>query len=420
MATIEFTLTDLDFQVEPLNFLDLSPAEFENLVFHLLDEMGFSKLVWRKGGEGNSATDGGRDLEATSWRVEPVGSVELAYWFEVKHRRGQLQKSQVQKAVLDASSEPSLDNLVIITNSTISNPCLGWIRDFQKKQRRPSVAVWQGHDLEVLLRKNPRTLARFLPTALSFSGRCKVIESRFWNLFLLPSVGELTDLWVQRETIGEKTSLLLASVLSEATHGNLVDRPWAMEMSEKSLIATTAVAVRNVYLLAHRISTLNRSQEPLIEGISYLVGALLVRIGHKLATELVYQPERFFKEDLQLPDKLKSDRIKPIFATLYDQLATFCSSANYCPKLSYRDPREGPRYFARYAELKLRKPDDKGFLVMNSKKDECQLGLVETGAYCPLSDDLPSGDLTQTDLGKRLAFAESVLRRRVAEEVLKK
>jgi hypothetical protein len=160
---------------------------------------------------------------------------------------------------------------------------------------------------------------------------------------------------------------------------------------------------------------LNRSQQPLIEGITYLVGALLVRIGHTVATDLLYEPERFFDEDSQLPDKLKSDRLKPILATLHDQLATFCSSANYCSKLHYRDPAEGPSYFARYVEPKSRHPEDKRFLVVSSKKDDCQLGVVEPGMYCPLPDELPDGDLAQAEVAKRLAFAESVLRRRVAE-----
>ena len=30
MNDVEFTLTDLDFQLESLNFSDLSPSEFEN------------------------------------------------------------------------------------------------------------------------------------------------------------------------------------------------------------------------------------------------------------------------------------------------------------------------------------------------------------------------------------------------------
>lgn len=415
MTDVRFTLTDLDFQLESLNFSDLSPPEFENLIFHLIDEMGFSNLVWRKGGEGNSATDGGRDLEATYWRVEPVSSVELTYWYEVKYRSGQLAKAQVQKAVLDASADPGLDYVVIVTNSTVSNSCLDWIREFQSKHVRPRVSVWQGHDLEVLIRKNPSTLARFIPTALSFSGWCKVVESRFLNLFLLPSVDELVEFWKKRESIGEKTFVVLAAIFSESAHGDLVERPWGMTVSRNFLMETTATAVVNVYPLVHRIGTLNRSQQPLIEGIAYLIACVLVREGHGVATDLLYQPEMCRGMEERLPATPNSERLKPILATLFDQLAVYCSSANYCTKLHHREPGEKPNYFARFRERGSPVARDEGYLIMSRREEECQLGIVETGAYCPLPDTLPARDLTRKDVEKRLAFAESVLTRRVAE-----
>lgn len=127
MTDISFTLTDIDFLQERLDFSEINAVDFENLIFHLLDEMGFSNLTWRKGGEGNSATDGGRDLEATFWTVLPALSKEEKYWFEVKHRANQLEKSQVQSAVLNASGNNSKDNIVIVTNKTVSNPTLPWI-----------------------------------------------------------------------------------------------------------------------------------------------------------------------------------------------------------------------------------------------------------------------------------------------------
>jgi len=415
MGVPEFTLTDLDFQLESLDFTNLSPPEFENLIFHLLDEMGFSNLVWRKGGEGNSATDGGRDLEATYWRIEPVKSTEVTYWYEVKYRSGQLERSQVQKAVLDASANTALDYLVIVTNSTVSNPCLDWVREFQASHSRPSISVWQGHDLEVIVRKNPRTLARFIPTALSFSGRCKVIESRFSNLFLLPSMDELADLWARRETIENQTVVLLAAVLSESAYGNLVDRPWGMRLSGEALVAAVATSVANIYPLVHRISTLNRSQQPLVEGIAYLIGCVLIRSGSDLATDLLYEPEKFFDGHLPLPETLGSHRLRPVLATLYDQFAVYCSSANYCPKLHHRDPDEKQNYFARYLSQESSTPDDGRFLFLSSIKHECQLGLVNRDTYCPLPDELPDRDLTREEIRERLAFAESVLTARVAE-----
>ena len=200
MTDTSITLKDTDFLQEELDFSGVSPVEFENMVFHLLDEMGFANLTWRKGGEGNSATDGGRDLEATYWTVLPTASKEEKYWFEVKHRKNQLEKSQVQGTILNAAGNNSKDNVVIITNKTISNPTLDWIKEFQETHKKPSVSVWQGHDLELLLRKNPRTLARFLPSSLAFTGRCKVISSKFSNLMLLPVGGSWTSYGTKKKT----------------------------------------------------------------------------------------------------------------------------------------------------------------------------------------------------------------------------
>ena len=411
MSEPQFTLSDLDFQLESLNFSDLSPSAFENLVFHLVAEMGFSNLVWRKGGEGNSATDGGRDLEATYWRVEPVGSHEMLYWYEVKYRTGQLERSKVQKAVLDASASSSIDCLVIVTNSTISNPCLDWIREHQTKHPRPVVSVWQGHDLELILRKNPRTLARYIPTALAFSGRCKVIKSRFLNLFLLPSVDELVDLWQHKDSINAESFLLLSAAVSEAAYGNLTERPWGMEFSLEVLIATAATGMANVYPLIHRINTLNRSQTPLIEGLTYLLSCVLVRVGPEEATKVLFEPEHYFGEE-SLPDELNTDRLKPILATLNDQLAMYCSAANYCTKLHHRDPEHETDFFAQFSTIRPKKDDR--FLILSSQKDDCELGLVARDAFCPLPDDLPERP-SREYIAEKLRFAASVLRQRVAE-----
>jgi hypothetical protein len=44
-----------------INFLSLTPSEFEELCFDLLDELGFKRLVWRQGG-----SDDGRDIQGVN------------------------------------------------------------------------------------------------------------------------------------------------------------------------------------------------------------------------------------------------------------------------------------------------------------------------------------------------------------------
>lgn len=372
MSELAFNLTDVDFIQEGLDFSDIDAVQFENLVFHLIDEMGFSNIQWRKGGEGNSATDGGRDLEATFWSVQPAVSKEQKYWFEVKYRSGQLEKSQVQGTILNAAGNHSKDNLVIITNKTISNPTLDWINEFRSTHKTPSVTVWQGHDLEILLRKNPRTLARFLPTSLAFSGRSKVIESKFSNLVLLPSGGELAELWEKKEQYHDNSFLTLAACLAEVAYGDVIKRPWGMDLDEDRLIATVATGMINVYPFIFKCSSLNRDQEPLILGLSYLVQCVAVRCGVKVAGQLLADPESLFELDYQLPDELKFNRYEPILGTLLHDLAMYCSS-KYCIKLHYKSPGDAPDYFMRFVKSEKCSEKDDRFLIMNSIKDKCKL-----------------------------------------------
>lgn len=416
MDKLAYNLTDTDFIQECLDFSEIDPVEFENLVFHLIDEMGFSNIQWRKGGEGNSATDGGRDLEATFWSVQPAASKEEKYWFEVKYRTGQLEKSQVQNTVLNAAGNNSKDNLVIITNKTISNPTLDWINEFQVSNKVPNVTVWQGHDLEILLRKNPRTLAKFLPTSLAFSGRCKVMESKFSNLLLLPSGGEIDELWKNRDKFQENSFLTLAACLAEVSYGNVIQRPWGMELSESRLIAALATGMVNVYPFIFKCSALSREQTPIITGLTYLTQCLLVRHGAEVTTQIITNPEEMFDLNYQLPEELSFNRYEPILSTLLHDLAMYCSNSSYCPKLHYKSPEDVPSYFLRFAVPKDNQERDDMFLIMNSSRHECKLHLVPVNEYCPLGsnneEDLPKEPV---EVKKLLEFSRSVILARLSE-----
>ena len=93
----------------------LTPSDFEKLIFFLLDDMGFKNLEWRKGGEGISATDGGRDLEAAYARIGPDDTLTFEeWWIEVKYRSQTLQPHTVQRAVLNAAGRPAVDVFAIV------------------------------------------------------------------------------------------------------------------------------------------------------------------------------------------------------------------------------------------------------------------------------------------------------------------
>lgn len=408
---------DLDFQIEALDTSAIGAVEFEKLTFHLLDEMGFQELAWRKGGEGNSATDGGRDLEAQYWAVGPTTANTERYWFEVKFRTGQLEKSQVQNAALNAVSRADCDHLVVVTNTTVSNPCLDWIKDFQAKHRTPSVKVWQGHDLELILRKTPRTLARFLPSALNLRGRCKVIESKFSNLFILPSPQELEELWDIIDSPDLTHATLQSAVFAEVSFGDILARRWGMRVNIEKLNKLLALSIVNIYALALRCTTNQRSQEPLIDGIAYLIMCSLIRSGAPPTARIIADPGPVIGVDNEsLSDQDAAERWTPPLRQIYRVLAQRCS-AMYCMKLSY-DPAgdENRNFFEQFmAEPKPHKHDGI-FLVMQSKTDECKIGLVDTESFCPLGDNGDGDDVIGSDdLESYLRFAENVLRARIDE-----
>ncbi len=417
MTDISFTLTDTDFLQEELDFSEINPIDFENLVFHLLDEMGFSNLTWRKGGEGNSATDGGRDLEATYWTVSPAVSREEKYWFEVKYRSNQLEKSQVQKTILNASGNKSKDNIVIITNKTISNPTLDWIKEFHESNNTPLASVWQGHDLDLILRKNPRTLARFIPSSLAFGGRCKVIESKFTNLMLLPAGGELDELWERRDEFEDNSLLTLVAIISEVEYGDILKHPWGMDLDKLRLFSTLVMGVLNIYPFVSMCSSLNREQRVIIDGLSYLAQCLLLRSGAELVAKALFDPEQYTDPEKKFPDELRVTRLAPIFNAIFHDLGMHCSS-KYCMKLHHMSPDDKPDYFLRFIESSYQPQKDEHFLIISSVKDECKLGIVEKHQHCPLGESENTPD-NIAKLENKLEFARLVITNRAGETIEK-
>ena len=70
-----------------LSFEHLTPEQFEEFSYDLLNAIGFTNVVWRKGaGRGITAADSGRDLEAQLLKKDIDNSTYVERWFvECKH-----------------------------------------------------------------------------------------------------------------------------------------------------------------------------------------------------------------------------------------------------------------------------------------------------------------------------------------------
>jgi HJR/Mrr/RecB family endonuclease len=135
--------------------------DLEECVYWLLDDMGAKELEWRVGASQGGAADGGRDLEAFFLTHTPDGDIRREkWWLEAKGRSKTVEAAAVKKAVLNAGGKADLDVLVIVTNTTFSNPTRDWVKDWQQHHMRPLVRLWDKNALEKLLAKHPAAVVR--------------------------------------------------------------------------------------------------------------------------------------------------------------------------------------------------------------------------------------------------------------------
>jgi hypothetical protein len=146
----------------------LSPAVFENYVYELLHTLGFQHLNWRKGSnEGASASDQGRDLEATSHRKDVDGAILSEHWFiECKHRTHPLPPTELDALLAWANAERP-DRVLVVASGFLSNPAKNYLDIYRKNNRPPyRISTWERPDLERLSAGKLGLLAKFSLSAI--------------------------------------------------------------------------------------------------------------------------------------------------------------------------------------------------------------------------------------------------------------
>jgi len=151
-----------------LGWKHLKAVDVEELAYHLLNEIGYINVDWRKGTSKDSTTpDAGRDLEADVRVTDPDGDEHLAHWFvQVKHRAKTINQSDFRDAVDWATAQkPAV--LLLVTSGHLSNPAKRWIDEFQREQRPVfRMKCWERPKLERLIGKYPVLQERFFPQHL--------------------------------------------------------------------------------------------------------------------------------------------------------------------------------------------------------------------------------------------------------------
>ena len=129
---------------------DLSPTEFENLVFDLLISRGMVNVVWRTPGP-----DGGRDIEAFTVQTDFSGAQSVSRWFiECKKYVGSLDWPTIYGKLAYADSMQA-EYLLLCTTSKFTPAAISNVDLWNSSRRKLKIRLWPGQELEVQLKQHP-------------------------------------------------------------------------------------------------------------------------------------------------------------------------------------------------------------------------------------------------------------------------
>lgn len=126
----------------PLRLNELSPTQFENLIFDLVTAKGMKNVIWRTPG-----ADGGRDIEAEMIGPDFSGFHTSARWFiECKKYRGSVDWPKIYSKVAYADSLGA-DYLLMCTPSKFTPNAVSEVARWNSARRTLKIRLWAGHHL---------------------------------------------------------------------------------------------------------------------------------------------------------------------------------------------------------------------------------------------------------------------------------
>jgi hypothetical protein len=135
---------------------DLSPSEFENLIFDLVQSLGLKNAIWRTPGR-----DGGRDIQG-EWFVEDLsGHVGRQVWYvECKRYETSVSWPIVWEKISFAESNAA-DVLLFTVTSSLSPQAVDEVNKWNAQRKNPIIRFWNGTDIERKLRLFPLIAIKF-------------------------------------------------------------------------------------------------------------------------------------------------------------------------------------------------------------------------------------------------------------------
>lgn len=392
-------------------FSDLQARDLEECVYWLFDSLGARDLEWRTGGSGGGVADGGRDLEVTFYVPSPDGEMEEErWWVECKGRSGTLEANAVKSAVNGTTAPADLACLVIVTNTTFSNPTRDWVKAWQATHPRPKIKLWDHTTLERQLSRHPDVVLRLFAEALSTSGQLQALRERFWNKLEYTPPNTLRQLWSEREALDIGPLERMALIANEFAHGNIEQRPWGGASEPQDLFNTLQIGFLNLPFLWVRARRNGADDAVLVRSFAYLILATLQLVAANLVAECVLKLVTK-RDGKTVPRYVVEVLLVPILCQLADEMGDVCSAD--CDRIFGRDRwtflrQEDPldSYWQRLEQNGAPTDDVPQKYVMVEKTIEpCKVGFeVNDKRLCPLFQVDP----TVENVAEFLAIIERV------------
>jgi len=146
-----------------LNWKNLNPADFERLIFNLIDRSnGYENPQWLSK---TNAPDRGRDLSADRVIVDSLsGTSRERVIVQCKHHlKSSIAPSDVStnRDLVSTWEPPAIETLVFATSGRFTADAIKIIEQHNSKKRRPKIEMWPESHLEKLLLLHPGLISEF-------------------------------------------------------------------------------------------------------------------------------------------------------------------------------------------------------------------------------------------------------------------
>jgi hypothetical protein len=315
--------------------------------------------------------------------------VRQKWWVEAKGGAATVKRATVIEHVQLAAGKSDVDCLVIATNMTFSNQTRDWVRDWQASHPRPTIRLWDRHDLERLLSTHPDVVVRFFAEALSRQGQLEVIRSRFWNYATYTGRPSLKLLWKDQDDLEWDSAARLAVVISEAANGSFTSRPWTSVLSDADVRDVLSLGLLNLPYFCCRADSVGSEQTPYFKGLAYLLLSLLARSEASAVSELLTKVWDQL-DGGKVPHAAREYMLRPVLAQLHGELRDVCTSD--CERVSMDlvelTRKEVDQYWLRLGPRAAARDEDESddrILTIEHGPSPCRVGFqVDMNHGCPL------------------------------------